>query len=81
MYAIRSYYDSKDQCGMFIWARIPEKYTDAFELSDYYLHKAKVFITPGTIFGSMGVKYARISLCSNVDTIKESINRIKEIQK
>ncbi len=72
---------SKDQCGMFIWARIPEKYTDAFELSDYYLHKAKVFITPGTIFGSMGVKYARISLCSNVDTIKESINRIKEIQK
>jgi LL-diaminopimelate aminotransferase len=41
------------------------------------LYKARVFITPGGIFGSAGEKYIRVSLCSTEERIEESINRIK----
>jgi len=67
----------KDQSGMFIWARIPENISSAIELSDVILNKAHVFITPGTIFGSQGDKFIRISLCANKEVLKESIIKIQ----
>ncbi len=67
----------RSQVGMFVWAKIPEKYSNAIEFSDYYLHKAKVFLTPGSIFGSNGNQYGRISLCSTEETIQSAIKRIK----
>lgn len=67
----------KSQVGLFIWARIPSQYKDAIEFSDYYLDKAKVFITPGNIFGSNGDQYARISLCSNEANLNKAIERLK----
>jgi len=69
---------SKDQAGMFVWARIPEAYQTGFELSDEVLYKANVFITPGGIFGSAGEKYIRVSLCAPVTRFEESLQRIKE---
>jgi aspartate/methionine/tyrosine aminotransferase len=68
---------SREQAGMFVWARIPAGYADGFELSDRVLNEARVFITPGGIFGSAGTGYVRVSLCTPVPTFKESINRIK----
>ncbi|MDR6734311.1 MULTISPECIES: pyridoxal phosphate-dependent aminotransferase [unclassified Sphingobacterium] len=68
----------KDQVGLFVWARIPEKYKDGYELSDAVLEKSRVFITPGGIFGDRGNQYIRISLCATVDVLKESIQRIKD---
>ncbi len=68
-----------DQVGMFIWARIPDKYPSAKELSDKILNEANVFITPGFIFGSQGEKYIRISLCTSEEKLQESLNRIKTI--
>jgi aspartate/methionine/tyrosine aminotransferase len=62
---------------MFVWASLPAKYNNGFELSDDVLYKARVFITPGGIFGSAGEKYIRVSLCSTEEKIEESINRIK----
>jgi len=70
-------YDRK-QTGLFVWAKIPAKYTTAFEVSDEVLYGANVFITPGGIFGSQGDKYIRTSLCSTVERFETSINRIKE---
>jgi LL-diaminopimelate aminotransferase len=66
------------QAGMFVWAAIPAKYKDGFELSDEVLHEANVFITPGGIFGSAGNGYVRVSLCSPEQKFEESIKRIKE---
>ncbi len=63
--------------GMFVWAKIPENYNDATELSDKLLYENNVFITPGNIFGSNGNKYIRISLCSKQETLNETIKRIK----
>ncbi|MBK5273299.1 MAG: aminotransferase class I/II-fold pyridoxal phosphate-dependent enzyme [Bacteroidia bacterium] len=69
---------SKEQAGLFVWARIPTKYKDGYALSDEVLYNSNVFITPGGIFGSAGEKYIRVSLCSSVEKISESIERIKK---
>ncbi|WP_291859773.1 aminotransferase class I/II-fold pyridoxal phosphate-dependent enzyme [Marinilabilia sp.] len=69
----------EDQVGMFIWARIPEKYPSSKDLSDKILYEANVFITPGFIFGDNGEKYIRISLCTSEEKLQESINRIENI--
>ena len=66
-----------NQIGLFTWAKIPSKYKNAYELSDEALYKANVFITPGSIFGSQGNQYVRISLCSTVSVFEEAITRIK----
>ncbi|WP_343555317.1 aminotransferase class I/II-fold pyridoxal phosphate-dependent enzyme [Sphingobacterium sp.] len=68
----------KDQVGLFVWARIPEKYKNGYALSDAVLEKSLVFITPGGIFGDKGDQYIRISLCATVEVLKESIQRIKD---
>lgn len=69
----------KQQVGMFLWGRIPEKYKDAEELTERVLHEARVFITPGFIFGSNGERYIRISLCAKDDKIREALGRIKAV--
>lgn len=66
------------QAGMFVWASVPSKYKDGFELSDDVLDNANVFITPGGIFGSAGNSYVRVSLCSTEQKIDEAISRIQE---
>ena len=66
------------QTGMFLWGRIPDKYNDAEELTERVLHEARVFITPGFIFGSNGSRYIRISLCAKEDKMQEALRRIKE---
>jgi len=70
----------KEQVGMFLWGKIPEKYTDAEELTEKVLNEARVFITPGFIFGSNGSRYIRISLCAKDDKIKEAVERIKNLK-
>ena len=66
-----------NQVGMFLWGRIPENYSDAEELTERVLHKARVFITPGFIFGTNGKRYVRISLCAKEEAIKTALERIK----
>ncbi|MDO4160811.1 MAG: aminotransferase class I/II-fold pyridoxal phosphate-dependent enzyme [Prevotellaceae bacterium] len=68
-----------NQVGMFLWGKIPEKYANAEELTERVLHEARVFITPGFIFGSNGERYIRISLCAKDDKIKEALARIEKL--
>lgn len=67
------------QVGMFLWGKIPEKYADSAELADKILYQAKVFITPGFIFGDKGARYIRISLCANENMLQQALERIKEM--
>ena len=78
MDALGCTYDEK-QVGMFLWGKIPDKYSDVEELTERILHQARVFITPGFIFGSNGKRYIRISLCCKDDKLAEALRRIKEI--
>ncbi|MEE3385694.1 MAG: aminotransferase class I/II-fold pyridoxal phosphate-dependent enzyme [Prevotella sp.] len=66
-----------EQVGMFLWGKIPERYADAEELTERVLHEARVFITPGFIFGSNGKRYIRISLCAKDEKMKEALERVK----
>jgi aspartate/methionine/tyrosine aminotransferase len=68
---------SKEQVGMFVWAKIPSDYKDGYLLSDEVLYKAKVFITPGGIFGTEGDGYIRVSLCSTTENFGTAIDRIR----
>lgn len=68
---------SKTQVGMFVWAKIPGKYQNGYELSDHVLYHSNVFITPGGIFGSAGNGYIRVSLCGSIEKFEEAINRLK----
>lgn len=68
---------AKDQSGMFIWAKIPSQYGSGYELSDAILESARVFITPGGIFGSAGDGYIRVSLCSPEERFVEAKTRIE----
>ena len=67
-----------NQVGMFLWGRIPDHYTNAEQLTERVLHEARVFITPGFIFGSNGERYIRISLCAKEEKINEALERIKK---
>ena len=67
------------QVGMFLWGRIPDRYADVEDLTEAVLHKARVFITPGFIFGNNGKRYIRISLCAKDEKMKEALQRIKAV--
>ena len=69
----------KGQVGMFLWGRIPSIYNNVEELTERVLHEARVFITPGFIFGSNGERYIRISLCAKEEKIEQALERIKHI--
>ena len=69
---------SEDQVGMFLWGRIPDRYADVEELTEQVLHGARVFLTPGFIFGENGKRYIRISLCCKDEKLAEALERIKQ---
>lgn len=68
-----------NQVGMFLWGRIPDHYNNVEELTERVLHEARVFITPGFIFGSNGARYVRISLCAKKEKLAEALERIKKL--
>ena len=70
---------NKKQVGMFLWGKIPDTLSTAEELTEAVLHQARVFITPGHIFGSNGERYIRISLCAKEKKLQEAVERIKSM--
>ena len=66
-----------EQSGLFLWGKIPESENSSEVLADKILYGAKVFITPGFIFGSNGERYIRISLCATKQRMNEALERIK----
>ena len=76
MDALGCHYDPA-QVGMFLWGQIPARYAQAEELTERVLHEARVFLTPGFIFGTNGARYVRISLCAKEEKLAEALERIK----
>ena len=67
----------EDTAGLFVWAKAPDYIADVPNWIDEILQNAKVFITPGFIFGTNGERYLRIALCSPVEMYKEALSRIE----
>lgn len=69
-------FDQK-QVGMFVWAKIPDHLPSGEQLSTEILDQARVFLTPGFIFGSQGDRYIRASLCNPMHRLETALERIK----
>ena len=78
METLGCHYDPS-QVGMFLWGRIPDTYNNVEELTEKVLHEARVFITPGFIFGSNGERYIRISLCAKEEKLAAALERVKAV--
>lgn len=68
-----------EQIGMFLWGRIPDSCPDVEEFTEKILHEARVFLTPGFIFGKNGARYIRISLCCKENKLTEALDRISRL--
>ena len=68
---------SIDSVGLFVWAKIPDHYNTAEDLAEKILQTSKVFITPGSVFGTNGDRYLRISLTSSLAVFAKALDRIK----
>ena len=78
MHTLGCEYDEK-QVGMFLWGKIPAGAEGSEAIADRVLYEANVFLTPGFIFGNLGERYIRISLCCKNETLEEALKRIKKI--
>lgn len=77
----------EDQVGLFLWAKVQDTsvahdgISSGQTICDRVLYDAKVFLTPGFIFGSNGNDYVRISLCANEETLAKALERIEKLNK
>ena len=68
---------SKNGVGMFIWCKMLDDSLKSEEFIDHLLDKYNFFISPGSIFGSQGEGYVRISLCTDTKKMNEVLKRLK----
>lgn len=68
---------TKNQAGLFVWARAPA-HLNVEKWVDKLLHTARVFVTPGFIFGKNGKQFVRVSLCNPVDVLETALERIQK---
>ncbi|MFI3328831.1 MAG: aminotransferase class I/II-fold pyridoxal phosphate-dependent enzyme [Rikenellaceae bacterium] len=66
----------ENQVGLFLWGKVADGVESGEALCDRALDEARVFITPGFIFGSKGARYIRISLCATEQKMEEALERI-----
>lgn len=64
--------------SMFMWTKIPDKYTNSNDFVMELMDKTGVIVTPGSAFGQDGEGYARLALTHSVDEIKAAAKAIKE---
>lgn len=71
----------KPQGTMFVWAPIPERFSDmgSLEFSFYLLDHAKVAVSPGIGFGQTGEGHVRFALVENEHRIAQAVRGIRKV--
>jgi aspartate/methionine/tyrosine aminotransferase len=77
MHALQCSFDER-QTGLFVWGKLREGAPGSKTFVDDILRNARVFITPGAIFGNNGERFVRISLGASAQKLEEAYNRIKK---
>ena len=67
--------------GYFIWAKLPEKYTDGFKFAIDLYQEQKVAVIPGEHFSENAKNYVRFNIAREKSEIDEGIIRIKRFFK
>ncbi len=66
------------QGTMFVWAPLPEGYTDSAAFTMELMEKTGMIVTPGSAFGDLGEGYVRMALVHPVPVIEKAIARVQE---
>ena len=66
----------ENSSGMFVWAKIKSSDITSMQFVDNLLYNKEIFITPGSIFGTNGEGYVRLSLCLSKDKLNEALNKL-----
>lgn len=69
---------NKSQGTMFLWGKIPDKYTNSEKFVLELLEKTGVVVVPGSSFGSLGEGYVRFALVLPVEEINRALKVIEE---
>ena len=63
---------------MFMWAKIPEKFTDSEDCCLQLLDRAGVLVTPGSAFGPSGEGYVRMALVRSDEEMQSALDALRE---
>ncbi len=63
---------------IYIWAKIPARFTDCVEFCDRLLKETGVSLTPGVVYGDYGKGYIRVSLGIATDRCRVAMERLQE---
>ena len=66
----------KSGSGLFLWASINNSSLKSKDFTDELLYNKNIFVTPGSIFGTAGEGYVRISLCQEENKLIEALKRL-----
>lgn len=63
---------------MFVWAPLPDGYTDSVKFCDELMEKTGVICTPGTAFGKNGEGYVRFALVKSAEELEKIVSIISK---
>lgn len=69
-----------NQVGLFVWAKAPDSLSDVEAFLNALLESAHVCLTPGFVFGTNGLRYARASLCVSEVRLEEALQRVERFK-
>ncbi len=69
-----------DRCSstMFVWPKIPDKFTSSTEFAMELVEKTGVIVTPGSAFGPQGEGHVRMALVRSPEEVKAAIQAVKD---
>lgn len=72
---------NKPKASMFIWANLPEGYTESRVFAKELLTECGVLVIPGVAFGNNGEGYVRIAMVQEEHLLEEAVKRIEKFIK
>jgi aminotransferase len=64
--------------GYFVWAKLPEKYSNGFKFAIDLYDQQKVAVIPGEHFSDNAINYIRFNIAREKSEVEEGIKRIKD---
>lgn len=62
--------------AIYVWARLPEKFSNSMDFCNRALEEIGLSITPGVIYGEHGEGFVRLSLCTPADRLQQAMSRL-----
>jgi LL-diaminopimelate aminotransferase len=66
------------QASLYVWFHIPPGHADSVEFCLALLEQTGVSLTPGSVFGSQGEGYVRLSFTQPDDILQEALDRLSQ---